>query len=375
MRRKRTSAYTWQTVVYSFVAGGAWLVVQALSSHFHTHIASAQAQVLPTLPVSGEQALASAPLAATLAKAKVTNPALTTLFLSGGAPAQLRAVVFDPSKPEVTAIGRLAAQAHSRQVWVQIEQVSGAQAGRSWTYTVPVRTDGVFAAALDVPFGAGEYRVTAALPLRTSQTSLTYKFADKAASWSPVFKLSFAGHDSARTLGLLTSTWADWTTPSIIKLAQSITNGLSSPLQKAQAVYRWEASHLDYNGELLQHGGYGWSTTQETLARGMGICVDYANVADALLRALAIPTQMIVGYASDEGAAVADNGSSGHAWNRSFIGGHWIYFDPTWSREYFLSPVNALPTSSDLYLYQPQWFNPPQTVFAQTHQMSGVEDQ
>jgi len=143
----------------------------------------------------------------------------------------------------------------------------------------------------------------------------------------------------------------------------------------AEAIYHYEAARISYDGNSLIDGDYTWSTAQETLASGEGICLDYANVAAALLRSLHIATQIVVGYARDPDATVADNGNTAHAWDRSWIGGRWVYFDPTWSREYFLPPGQSYPQPTDLYVYQPQWFNPPAYLLAATHKMDGVLDQ
>lgn len=335
---------------------------------------------IPAIPASGELNLGSVPFTAQVA----ANPTLDTTAALPAAPGQttpvqLDSVIYNPDSPNIVVTGheQTGGRRFYPEVWLQVNELGTGVSHEvnQWQYPVDVNSDGSFAYAIHVPFPADTYEIQVAPPLTTSQTTLTYSFDTNQQSVSNPFNLNNAGADSNIELGMLTSVWANYTDPAIQALAKRITQGLSSPLAMAQAVYDWEGQHIGYNGKLLANNGYGWSTTEETLSSKVGICVDYANVADALLRALGIPTQMIVGYANDSSVQEVDNGNNGHAWNRSWIGNSWIFFDPTWSRLYFLGSANALPGPHDLWVFQPQWFNPPTKTFTQTHRPIGIEYQ
>jgi|GEM_PF-2161010 len=336
--------------------------------------------VIPAVPASGELPLSSAPSAADVA----ANSSLHTVLplqspSSANEPVQLQDVIFNPGNPNIVVSGVVKEASGTPMpsvAWIQINDL-GLTSGNpnQWNYAVPVLSSGTFADVLQIPFSADVYEVQAAPPLTTAQTSLNYMFATKQQTVSSQFTMTFQGQDSNQQLGMLASAWADWTDPAIQALASQITKGISSPLAQAQAVYNWEGQHIGYNGALLANGGYGWSTTQETLSSGIGICVDYANVADALMRSLGVPTQMVVGYANNGAPVQVDNPNDGHAWNRSWIGNEWIYWDPTWARLYFVTSATQIPGPGTPWSFQPQWFNPSAKVFNSTHQQTGIQYQ
>lgn len=333
-----------------------------------SQIAQARAQtVLPIVPPSGEAALSTVPARAELpAHWQEIAP-----VHSAQRPVRVQRAYFNPHQPTVLVEGSVvSAHGHPAwsSIWVQINRLTkNPQNDSSWTYSVPVSSNGSFSELLHLPFGKGKYDIAAAPPLATDQTRLNYLFAARQETKTGPFVLASAPPESNQQLGMLSSAWADWTDPAIHALALQITKGAKTPLEQAHAVYDWEANHIAYNwSEMSLTSDYRWNTTQETLASRTGICVDYSNVADALMRSLGIPTQMLVGYASDSKAGVADSGNIGHSWNRSWIGGRWVYWDPTWSRYYL---------SKTMYFVQKQWFNPPMSLLNLTHHLKWVATQ
>ncbi len=357
-----------------FAAAGGLLCGIAMFNFFplSPHVAEARTQVgLPAVPPSGEAALPQVPSSGAMpVQWRQIAPMHSTQGPKEG-PVRLQRAYFNPSQPEVLLAGSVTSS-HGRpawsSVWVQVNLLTkNPQNESSWTYSVPVSKSGSFAELLRLPFGRGRYDVAAAPPLTTNQTRLNYVFDTRQETKTNPFVLTSAQADSNQQLGMLSSAWADWTDPAIHALALQITKNARTPLEQARAVYDWEAKHIAYNWtEISLTSDYRWNTTQETLASRTGICVDYSNVADALMRSLGVPTQMLVGYASDSNAGVADSGNIGHSWNRSWIGGRWVYWDPTWSRYYL---------SKNMYFVQQQWFNPPMSLLNRTHQLKLVATQ
>lgn len=374
--RKLSFIFSFSTITLSS------LVMQQITpdayAHAIVHHVAIQPYRMPAVSASGMNVLTSVP--SLLSIEKNTSLHRAVLLPPDHSPVLLSGVVYDPKSPNVLVYGHVTKKTGKPVVtraWVQIDDLGERTLDPvTWQYPVPVAKNGTFAAVLHIPFSADVYEVQAAPPLNTAQTSLNYTFATNVQTSTKPFAMKFSSQDSDQALGLLTSVWADASDPAIVALAHKITQGDTTPLQKAQAVYTWEGLHIGYNGALLRNNGYGWSTTEETLATKRGICVDYANVGDAFLRALGISTQMVVGYAQDSSSSVADNGNTGHAWNRAWIGNTWVYFDPTWSREYLTSVTPSTePEPTDLYLLQPQWFNPSAKLLDTTHSMSGIQYQ
>jgi transglutaminase-like putative cysteine protease len=68
------------------------------------------------------------------------------------------------------------------------------------------------------------------------------------------------------------------------------------------------------------------SSTEDFLARGAGVCQDFAHLMLALLRLRGIPCRYAGGYLHEEGRDAAQ----GHAWVEVFTRAHgWLGFDPT----------------------------------------------
>ncbi len=278
---------------------------------------------------------------------------------------KLQTLFVNPMNLTIYVSGELRNRQDSN-VWVRIDKMKNhASHPLNWIYPVQVNGKGRFAAWLHLPFGKGSYEVEVAPPLTTDETSLTYLYDTKEESKSLPFRILYRYSDSNQQLGLLTSVWANGSDPSIAKLAVHITRNAKTPLEKAIAVYQWEAKHIGYDwANVSQTTAYRWSTAEEAIRSRKGVCVDYCNIADALMRSLGIPTQMLVGYANDSNVTVADNGNLEHSWNRSWIDGKWVYWDPTWSRLYLIS-------TSD-YILQTNWFNPPMAIWDQTHHLKYI---
>jgi transglutaminase-like putative cysteine protease len=88
---------------------------------------------------------------------------------------------------------------------------------------------------------------------------------------------------------------------------------------QAEAIRAWIHANLAY-----RYGTSDASTdASATLARGAGVCRDFAHVGIALTRALHIPARMVVGYL--HGLEPMDL----HAWFEAYVGGRWYTFDAT----------------------------------------------
>lgn len=144
----------------------------------------------------------------------------------------------------------------------------------------------------------------------------------------------------------------------IITQSNQICAGLSSDYEKAKAIYGWVTENIAYDHLYLRGDKMRSPTTpEEVLDSRLAICNGFSRLTQALLLAQNIPAVYIAGYAN--GAYGWDN----HAWNLAYVGGRWIYMDPTWGR-----PTSAGPNGEEGYHgYDPDWFDPTPEFFAQKH--------
>ena len=120
-----------------------------------------------------------------------------------------------------------------------------------------------------------------------------------------------------------------------VALGLEITKGIQAPLEKVAAIYDYVVTHLTYDEQKARSVQSGYlPVLDEVMARGTGICFDYAAVMTAMLRSQGIPCKLVVGYA----------GSVYHAWisvwteesgwidRAIFFDGHvWHRMDPTFA--------------------------------------------
>lgn len=103
-----------------------------------------------------------------------------------------------------------------------------------------------------------------------------------------------------------------------VATARQLVSGMNNNFERISTVLSYVASHLSYDCSLagIVKSGY-VPDIDYALARGKGICYDYAAVSAAMLRCLGYPTKLMTGY--------VQNGSVYHAWNEVYIQGQgWI---------------------------------------------------
>lgn len=111
-----------------------------------------------------------------------------------------------------------------------------------------------------------------------------------------------------------------------VKVAGEQAAKASDQLGKIDAIYNYVTNHITYDTQKAANVQSGYVPNVDTvLATGKGICFDYSAVLAAMLRSQNIPTKMVTGYVSPNGAY--------HAWNEVYVDGvGWIktgevYFD------------------------------------------------
>lgn len=126
---------------------------------------------------------------------------------------------------------------------------------------------------------------------------------------------------------LTSSQFVNYTSGSTtVKKAAELAAGAADQLGKVDAIYNYVTNNITYDTQKASSVQAGYlPNVDNVLATGKGICFDYSAVMAAMLRSQNIPTKMVTGYVSPNGAY--------HAWNEVYIDGvGWIktgevYFD------------------------------------------------
>jgi transglutaminase-like putative cysteine protease len=111
------------------------------------------------------------------------------------------------------------------------------------------------------------------------------------------------------------------------KLASKEFGNIDTAYGKVAAITEWIFNNVEYTSGTTNSS----TSAYDTLTQRVGVCRDFAHLGIALCRALSIPARYFTGYAYNL------NPPDFHACFEAYIGGEWIFFDPT-----KLVPVNGL---------------------------------
>ena len=111
------------------------------------------------------------------------------------------------------------------------------------------------------------------------------------------------------------------------KLATKEFGHIENQYAKVAAINEWIYNNVEYLGGSTTSS----TSAHDTLTERVGVCRDFAHLGITLCRALSIPARYFTGYAYNL------NPPDFHACFEAFIGGEWIFFDPT-----KLVPANGL---------------------------------
>jgi len=102
------------------------------------------------------------------------------------------------------------------------------------------------------------------------------------------------------------------------------------PARLVEAICSWTHANIEYR----YGSGSSLLSARDILARGYGVCRDYAHVMVALCRAMDIPARYAAGYLPylDRSTAEGDMGVDFHAYCEVYLGGHWHICDPRYNR-------------------------------------------
>jgi transglutaminase-like putative cysteine protease len=152
-------------------------------------------------------------------------------------------------------------------------------------------------------------------------------------------------------------------------LANKITKDAKSDYEKILKINDWVAQNIYYNWDDYTTGTYGRTDAYGTLESRKSVCQGYAELTDALLRVVGIPSRLVTGYALGIGTSGEWNDVNhtqpNHVWNEVFVDSRWIILDTAWNsgNKYENKTFNE---GTMNYRY----FDPSLEVFSYTHKIA-----
>lgn len=123
--------------------------------------------------------------------------------------------------------------------------------------------------------------------------------------------------------------------PQTVDMAAQLTQGMTQPLEKVEAVYDFVVGTLTYDKQLAVTVKSGYlPRLDEVLARKKGICFDYAALMTGMLRSQGVPCKLVVGFAGPAYHAWISVWSEQSGWVDGaifFDGAKWQRMDPTFA--------------------------------------------
>lgn len=92
---------------------------------------------------------------------------------------------------------------------------------------------------------------------------------------------------------------------------------------RAQAISQWVHDNIEYR----YGSGHSELSACDVLARGHGVCRDFAHLVIALNRTFNIPARYVTGHLPDIGFPDPENHMDFHAYAEIYLGGHWFTTD------------------------------------------------
>ncbi|HTI99889.1 MAG TPA: transglutaminase family protein [Dongiaceae bacterium] len=102
---------------------------------------------------------------------------------------------------------------------------------------------------------------------------------------------------------------------------------ITNPLQRVQTICDWVHNHIEYRFG----SGRPDLAASEVIARGYGVCRDFAHAAIALCRTFNLPARYVTGHLPDIGYVDPGTPMDFHAYFEAYLGHEWFTFDPRYN--------------------------------------------
>jgi len=138
---------------------------------------------------------------------------------------------------------------------------------------------------------------------------------------------------------------------SVAELAGYLARAGGDDLTRARALYRWVAGHITYDVEGFRSGRPGDPSPEAVLERRTSVCEGFAQLTQALGRAMGLEVQVVSGWSKGYGYTPGQRfeGPTNHAWDAVRIDGTWRLMDPTWGAGYLDESLRFVRRFQDHY--------------------------
>ncbi|PSM48468.1 hypothetical protein C7Y66_14235 [Chroococcidiopsis sp. CCALA 051] len=117
---------------------------------------------------------------------------------------------------------------------------------------------------------------------------------------------------------------------SVFELASLLSPYTKTEAEKARIIYSWITYNIAYDVSAYLSGNYGDLSPPEILKTRKGVCSGFANLYEALAKAMGLDVAVVDGYAKGYGYVVGNTTEINHAWNAVQINHKWYLLDSTW---------------------------------------------
>lgn len=123
--------------------------------------------------------------------------------------------------------------------------------------------------------------------------------------------------------------------PRTVAKARELTAGRTQVVDQVAAVFYFLVENFEYDfalAEAIMAGAIHHPVLDESLARGRGVCYDFAAIMVGMLRSQDIPSRLVFGFKGTVYHAWVDVYSEESGWINSILqleGGEWRLLDPT----------------------------------------------
>jgi len=117
--------------------------------------------------------------------------------------------------------------------------------------------------------------------------------------------------------------------------AQEIVANATTNYEKVKLIHDWITNNIYYNYDGLYSGDYGNNSPYAVFTSKIAVCQGYAELTEAMLRSIGIPSVLISGKAIWASIGYTwelepEPDDTNHAWNAAFVDERWILIDTTW---------------------------------------------
>lgn len=185
------------------------------------------------------------------------------------------------------------------------------------------------------PYFTSDWKPCSLISSSNGSSQILINGATETVPTSSLTKITPGENAFATTISHMSKNWAFGTNLPIIQKALEITKNYSTPYEKAEALYVWEATHINYDFKSYEDEQIKTPTINElnlifdsastigTFQSKQGICTGYSRLYAALCEAVGIPVKTVT--------------SDTHEWNQINTGNGWFDVDVTWAAAAYYS--------------------------------------